>query len=59
MISTFVTLILFSRNTPNFNLVATLMYYLDDVRTARDLIYFIFSQFLAGVAAYVTIRLIF
>jgi glycerol uptake facilitator-like aquaporin len=59
MISTLATLILFSRNDSDFNPVVTLMYYLDGVRTTHDLIYFIFAQFLAGVAAYVTIRVIF
>ena len=59
VISTLATLILFSRNDSDFNPVVTLMYYLDGARTTHDLIYFIFSQFLAGIAAYVTIRLIF
>lgn len=58
-ISTLATLILFSRNYSDFNPIVTLMYYLDGVRTMHDLIYFIFAQFLAGVAAYVTIRVIF
>lgn len=59
MISTFVTLIIFSENEADFNPVVTLMYYLDGKRSVQQLFRFIFAQILAAVAAYLTVRVIF
>lgn len=59
MLSTFVTLLLFSRNDSDLNPAITFMYYLDNKRTITDLLTFSISQYLAATLAFVTIRIIF
>lgn len=59
MLSTFVTLLLFSGNDSDFNPAITFMYYLDNKRTITDLLTFSISQYLAALLAFITIRIIF
>lgn len=58
-LSTFVNLLLFSRNDSDFNPAITFMYYLDNKRTITDLLTFSISQYLAAVLAFITFRIIF
>jgi hypothetical protein len=57
MLSTFVTLLLFSRNDSDFNPVITFMYYLDNKRTITDLLTFSISQYLAAVLAFTPLEI--
>ena len=59
MLSTLVTLLLFSKNDSDFNPVITFMYYLDNKRTITDLLTFTISQYLAAILAFVTIKIFF
>lgn len=59
MISTLVTLILFSENEADFNPVVTLMYFLDGKRSIQQLVRFILVQILGALSAYLTVRVIF